>query len=329
MRALISREPGGPDTLQLEKVPAPVPAAGQILIAIRACGVNYPDFLIIHDRYQVKMPRPFSPGAEIAGTVAALGPGVSGFQVGQRVAARVGTGGMAEFIAVDIGRCSAIPDDMPFTDAAVMQFTFETAYYALHDRAHVEPGDTVLVLGAAGGVGSAAIQIARNLNARVIAAASSQEKIDYAQHLAADGTCLYPQMAPDDRRDVVALMKAAVGSKGADVIVDPVGGWLAEAAIRCLAEGGRYLVLGFTAGIPSLPLNMPLLKNADILGINWRTFSLGNGAQNAVNRQRIQDWYREGRLSAGISAEFPLDAGDKAIQLVADRLALGKIVVTI
>lgn len=329
MRALISREPGGPDSLRLEKVPTPVPAAGQILITIMACGVNYPDFLIIQDRYQVKMPRPFSPGAEIAGTVAALGPGVSGFHVGQRVAARVGTGGMAEFIAVNVGRCSPIPDDMSFVDAAVMQFTFETAYYALHDRAHVDPGDTVLVLGAAGGVGSAAIQIARNLNARVIAAASSQEKIDYALHLGADGSCLYPQIAPDDRREIVALMKAAVGSKGANVIVDPVGGWLAEAAIRCLAEDGRYLVLGFTAGIPSLPLNMPLLKNADILGINWRTFTLGNSAQNVINRQRLQSWYREGRLSAGISAEFPLKAGDKAIQLVADRRALGKVVVTI
>jgi NADPH2:quinone reductase len=329
MRALMSCEPGGPETLRLLDVPAPVPVAGQVLLAVKACGVNYPDLLTIQDRYQVKTPRPFAPGAEVAGIIAAVGSGVSGFCVGQRIAARIGTGGMAEFVAVDAGRCSPIPEEMSFADAAVMQFTFETAYYALHTRANLKAGETVLVLGAGGGVGVAAVQVARNLGAHVVAAASSQEKIDFARRYGAGAGFLYPAVMPEDRREITARLKGAVGSRGADVVIDAVGGWLTEAAIRCVAEGGRYLVLGFTAGIPSLPLNLPLLKNCDVLGINWRTFTLQQDPRNEANRRELQRWYREGILSPGISAEFPLHDGGKAIQLLADRSAVGKIVVTI
>ena len=218
---------------------------------------------------------------------------------------------------------------MSFIDAAVMQFTFETAYYALHNRARLQGGETVLVLGAGGGVGIAAVQVARNLGAHVIAAASSEEKISFACQHGASGGVLYPSAAPQDRREVTARLKKSVGTGGADVVIDPVGGWLAEAAIRCLAEGGRYLVLGFTAGIPSLPLNLPLLKNCDVLGINWRTFTLQKDPRNDTNRQELHRWYREGILSPGISATFPLHEGGKAIQRIADRSAVGKIVVTI
>ena len=328
MRALMSCEPGGPETLRLLDVPEPVPGAGQVLLAVKVCGVNYPDLLTIQDRYQVKTPRPFAPGWEVAGTVSAVGPGVSDIRIGQRIAARLGSGGMAEFVAVDADRCSSIPDEMSFADAAVMQFTFETAYYALHTRAKLQAGETILVLGAAGGVGIAAVQVARNLGARVIAAASSEEKLDFARRHGASAGVRYPSDKPEDRREVAALLKASVGPHGADVVIDPVGGWLTESAIRCVAEGGRYLVLGFTAGIPALPLNLPLLKNCDVLGINWRTFVLQEFAQNEANRRELQRWYREGKLSSGISAEFPLEEGGKAIQLLADRNAVGKIIVT-
>jgi NADPH2:quinone reductase len=325
----MSFEPGGPETLRLVDVPAPIPGAGQVLLEVKACGVNYPDLLTIRDLYQVKAPRPFAPGAEVAGVVSALGSGVTEYRVGQRLAARIGTGGMAEFVAVEAERCTPVPEGMSLTDAAVMQFTFETAYYALHSRARLQAGETVLVLGAGGGVGIAAVQVARNLGAHVIAAASSEEKISFAcQHGASEGV-LYPSAAPKDRREITARLKNSVGARGADVVIDPVGGWLTEAAIRCLAEGGRYLVLGFTAGIPSLPLNLPLLKNCDVLGINWRTFTLQQDPRNDTNRQELQRWYREGILSPGISAKFPLHEGGKAIQLIADRRAVGKIVVTI
>lgn len=329
MRALMSCEPGGPETLRLLDVPTPTPAAGQVLVEVKACGVNYPDFLTIQDKYQVKTPRPFSPGAEVAGIVSALGAGVAGLRIGQRVAARIGTGGMAEFIVVDAARCSEIPDEMPFADAAVMQFTFETAYYALHTRAQVKAGETVLVLGAGGGVGIAAVQVARNLGARVVAAASSQAKVDFALRHGAAGSVIYPSSVPEDRKQVAALLKNSLDIHGADVVVDPVGGWLSEVAIRAAAEGGKYLVLGFTAGIPSLPLNLPLLKNCDVLGVNWRTFLLQESARNDANRRELHRWYREGNLSPGITATFPLHAGAKAIQALADRNAVGKIVVTI
>lgn len=328
MLALMSIQPGAPESLSLLDVPVPKPGPGQILIEVKACGVNYPDVLTIEDRYQVKTPRPFAPGAEVAGIVSALGPGVCGFTAGQRVTARTGTGGMAEFLVASIERCNPVSDGMSFTDAAVMQFTFETAYYALVTRAKVLAGETVLVLGAAGGVGSAAVQIARNLKARVIAAVSSEEKAAFARAQGANATLIYPHAPPEDKRALVAAVKQTLGEKGADVIIDPVGGWLSEIGMRCIDEGGRFLILGFTAGIPSLPLNLPLLKNCDVLGINWRTFVMQQDAASHGNRTALAGWYREGKLSAGITAEFPLREGSKALRLVADRKAIGKVVVT-
>ncbi|MGP9814237.1 NADPH:quinone oxidoreductase family protein [Rhodopseudomonas sp. NSM] len=328
MRALMSCEPGGPDTLRLLDVPEPVAGPGQLLIAVKACGVNYPDLLMIQDLYQVKTPRPFAPGAEIAGVVTALGEGVTDFRIGDRVAARIGTGGMVEAVAVDVVRCAPIPDGMSFVDAAVMQFTFETALYALRNRAGLQPGETVLVLGAGGGVGIAAVQVARIMGARVIAAASSEEKLAFARdHGAADGV-LYPASAPSDRKEIGERLKAALG-KGADVVIDPVGGWLAETAIRCAADGGRYVVLGFTAGIPALPLNLPLLKNCDVLGVNWRTFSLTQPGALRANKAELERWYGQGLLSSGVTAHFPLEQGGIAIEGLAARSAVGKRVVVL
>ncbi len=329
MRALISREPGGPETLKLMEVEPPVAEKGEVLIAVKACGVNYPDVLTIQDKYQVKTPRPFAPGAEVAGVVAAIGAEVSGFKIGHKVVARMGTGGMAEYAVVGADRCSHIPDGMSFADAAVMQFTFETAYYALATRANVKQGETVLVLGAGGGVGSASVQIARNLGAEVVAAASSEEKVAFARRLGASRTVIYPQGPPEDKREIVTSFRKCLGKQGAHVVVDPVGGWLSEPALRCLAEDGRFLVLGFTAGIGSVPLNLPLLKNGDVMGVNWRTFTMQQDARSLANKAVLERWYREGKLSPGISATFSLDDGAHAIQLVADRKVVGKVVVTI
>lgn len=329
MRALVSSEPGGPEALRLVDLPRPVAAAGQVLLEVKACGVNYPDFLTIQDKYQVKIPRPFAPGAEVAGVVVAVGAEVSEPQIGDHVAARIGTGGMAEYVAVDAARCSRLPPDMPFTDAAVMQFTFETAYYALKTRANLAQNETVLVLGASGGVGSAAVQIARNLGARVIAAASSERKLAFAMANGANDGVVYSAHAASDPREAASMFKAAVGRTGAQVVFDPVGGWLSEAALRSLAEGGRYLVVGFTAGIPPIPLNLPLLKNGDILGVNWRTFVLQQPDENRRNQAVLQSWYRDGRLSPGITAEYALDQGGAAIRLLAERNAVGKVVVRI
>ncbi|MBI5131648.1 MAG: NADPH:quinone oxidoreductase family protein [Rhodopseudomonas palustris] len=328
MRALMSCEPGGSASLRLLDRPDPVAGPGQVVIAVRACGVNYPDLLTIQDLYQVKTPRPFAPGAEIAGEVTALGPDVAAFRIGDRVAARIGTGGMAEAVAVNVDRCAPIPDGMSFVDAAVMQFTFETALYALRNRARVQPGETVLILGAGGGVGIAAVQVARNLGARVVAAASSDAKLAFARDHGAAAGVLYPAEAPQDRKAVGQRLKAAVGD-GADVVIDPVGGWLTDSAIRCVADGGRYVVLGFTAGIPSLPLNLPLLKNCDVLGVNWRTFTLTQPDALRANKRELQRWYSNGLLSAGITAEFALPDGGEAIQRLADRQAVGKVVVVI
>lgn len=329
MRALLSSEPGGPETLRIVDVPRPVANAGQVLLEVKACGVNYPDFLTIQNKYQIKVPRPFSPGAEVAGIVAEVGPGVKEPKIGDQVAARIGTGGMAEFVAIDAVRCSKMPPGMSFSDAAVMQFTFETAYYALKTRASLRQGETVLVLGASGGVGVAAVQIARNLGARVVAAASSENKIAFAIENGASDGVVYSTEQPDDVRETALKFKAAVGKSGAGVVFDPVGGWLSDPAFRSLGENGRHLVVGFTGGIPSISLNLPLLKNCNILGVNWRTFVLQQAAENNLNRAVLQSWYKDGLLSPGITAVYALEQGGEAIQLLADRIAVGKVVVTI
>ena len=247
MKALLSRAVGGPETLELADIAQPTPKKGEVLIRVAACGVNFPDSLIIEDRYQFKPERPFAPGGEISGTVAALGEGVTHLSVGQRVLASTGWGGFAEYVAVEQRRCMPIPDAMPFDDAAAFLMTYGTSYYALKDRAHLKAGESLLVLGAAGGVGSAAVELGKAMGARVIAAASSQEKVDAAKSWGADEGVIYPA-GPFDRdgqKKLAEIFKSACGEKGADVIYDPVGGDFSEASLRAIAWEGRFLVIGF------------------------------------------------------------------------------------
>ena len=328
MRALLSKAPGGPDTLVLEEVPDPRPGPGEALIRVGACGVNFPDVLIIEDKYQVRPERPFSPGAEVAGTVEALGEGVSGLAVGDRVIGSVPNGGMAEKLAVAAERCTPIPDAMPFEEAAAFLMTYGTSYHALKDRAGLQAGETLLVLGAAGGVGLAAVEIGRAMGARVVAAASSDEKVALAVSRGAAHGVVYPAEVTD-KRALATLFKEACGETGADVIYDPVGGDYSEAALRAVAWAGRHLVVGFPAGIPKLPLNLPLLKSCQVVGVSLGGFWRKDPAANAANNRALVALYEAGKVRPHVSARYPLERAPEAIARLAARTAQGKIVVTI
>ncbi len=331
MKALLSRQPGGPDTLTLDEIPEPIPGAGQVRIAVRACAVNFPDFLIIQDLYQFKPPRPFSPGAEVAGTVDAIGPGVEHVRVGERVLLSPARNGMAEKAVGEASNCWKIPDTMPFDEAASLLMTYGTSYHALEDRAHLKAGETLLVLGAAGGVGLAAVELGRAMGARVIAAASSDEKLALArEHGAADGV-RYPS-GPLDKTAARALtdqFKAACGENGAQVIYDGVGGDYTEAAIRAIGWEGRHLVVGFTAGIPKLPLNLALLKGCQIVGVFWGDFTARFPERHAANVQALMTLYTDGRIKPTVTERFPLARGGEAIARLQSRAARGKLVVII
>ncbi|MET0336988.1 MAG: NADPH:quinone oxidoreductase family protein, partial [Caulobacter sp.] len=252
MKAVLSQSVGGPETLKLEELPDPTPGAGQVVLDVKACGVNYPDVLIIQDMYQFKPQRPFAPGGEVSGVVSAVGDGVSHLKVGDRVLASTGWGGMAEKLAVDAARVVPIPDAMPFDEAAAFLMTYGTSYYGLKDRGHIKPGETLLVLGAAGGVGLAAVELGKAMGAKVIAAASSQEKVDLAISRGADSGVVYPTgpFDKDGQKALAQLFKDACGPNGWDVAYDAVGGDYAEAVIRASGWNGRFLVIGFPAGIP-------------------------------------------------------------------------------
>ncbi|NBJ09592.1 NADPH:quinone oxidoreductase family protein [Microvirga arsenatis] len=330
MLALLSRQPGGPETLVLDTVAEPRPKAGEVLLAVRACGVNYPDALIIEDRYQFKPERPFSPGGEVSGVVEAVGEGVSFLKVGDRVIGSCGWGGMAEKLAIAADRCIPMPDAMPFDEAAAFVMTYGTSYHALKDRAQLKPGETLLVLGAAGGVGLAAVELGKAMGAKVIAAASSEEKAALARKHGADESLVYPP-GPFDKDGAKALaegFKAACGPDGADVIYDPVGGDYSEAALRAIAWEGRLLVVGFPAGIPKLPLNLPLLKSCQIVGVFWGAFARRDPKANAANLRELLDLYDRGTIRPVISERVPLARAGEAIAALSARRALGKIVVT-
>lgn len=331
MRALLSLAPGGPETLAIQSLPDPQPSAGEVVVAVHACGVNFPDALIIDDKYQIKPPRPFAPGGEFAGVVAAVGDGARRLKVGDRVLAFTGFGGMAEQVAVAEARCVPIPPAMAFDEAAAFLMTYGTAHHALKQRAQLRAGETVLVLGAAGGVGLATIELAKAFGARVVAAASSQEKLDLARAHGADETVVYPA-GPLDRVASKALsdaFKAACGDKGADVIMDPVGGDYAEPALRAIGWEGRYLVVGFPAGIPSIPLNLPLLKNCQIVGVFWGAFAAREPKINADNIAELMALHAAGKLHPEISERYPLERGGDAIARLAARQAVGKLVVVV
>jgi len=331
MKALLSRSPGPPETLRVEDVPDPKPGRGEVLVGVKACSVNYPDLLIIQDLYQFKPARPFSPGSEVCGIIEALGEGVDGFKIGERIIAMTGSGGMAEKLVAPVARCFPVPDTMPTDDAASFILTFGTAYHALRDRARLRAGESLLVLGAAGGVGLAAVELGKAMGARVIAAASSPDKVAFARQRGAETGVVYPP-GPFEKagaRALADLFKSACGPNGADVIYDAVGGDYAEAALRAVAWDGRFLVIGFAAGIPRIPLNLPLLKSCAIVGVFWGEFSRRDPQGNAANTQALLDLYARGLIKPQISERYPLERGGEAIARLAGRQAIGKIVVTV
>ena len=328
MRALLSHEPGGPETLRLEELPDPSPGPGEMLVRVRACSIKYPDVLIIEDKYQLKPPRPFAPGSEIAGEVIEVGDGVDGWSTSDRLIAATGYGGLVEKIVVPAARAIPLPAERSFAEGSALLLTYATALHALVDRGRLEAGQTLLVLGAAGGVGIAAVEIGKALGARVIAAASSEEKARAARDAGADEAVVYPG-GDADPKALSQLFKDAVGVDGADVILDPVGGNYAEAALRSIAWGGRFLVVGFPAGIPKLPLNLPLLKACDVSGVFWGAFVARDPERNAEHVNQLFRWWAEGKIAPKISACLPLERGGEAIAALRDRKAIGKLVVTI
>ncbi len=331
MKALLSKIAGGPETLVLEDVAEPVAGPGQLLVRVSAVGANFPDSLIISDRYQFKPDRPFAPGGELSGTVEAVGQGVDGFAPGDRVVAITIWGAMAEKVAVSAWRCVRIPEGMPFDEAAAFLLTYGTAYHALVDRARIKAGETVLVLGAAGGVGLAAIEVGKALGARVVAAASSREKVALATSLGADEGVVYDPLLTEGegQKALAATFKKACGAEGADVVLDPVGGVYSEPALRSIAWLGRFLVVGFPAGIARIPLNLPLLKGCDILGIFWGSAMERDPVRHREALGELFELYGQGRVRPVISARFPLERGADAIVELTARRANGKIVVTI
>lgn len=331
MKALLSREPGPPETLSLEEVPDPVAGPGELLVRVHACAINYPDVLIIEDKYQMRPPRPFAPGGEIAGEVEAIGEGVSGWNVGDRLIAVPGFGGLAEKIVIPAAAAIPLPARRSFTDGAALLLTYATSIHALYDRGHLEAGETLLVLGAAGGVGLAAVELGKARGARVIAAVSSEEKAQAARDAGADAAIVYPP-GPFDRDGQKALaeqFKVAVGPTGADVIYDPVGGDYAEPALRAIGWEGRYLVVGFPAGIPRLPLNLTLLKSCDVCGVFWGAFAARDPKANAAHVATLFRLWDEGKIAPRVSATYPLERGGDAIAAMAARKVIGKFVVTV
>ena len=328
MKALLSHEPGGPETLRLEDVAEPVFGPGELLVRVRACAINFPDVLIIEDKYQLKPQRPFAPGGEIAGEVIAAGEGVGGWAKGDRLIAALGFGGLAEQVVVPADRAIPLPAERSFEQGSALLMTYATAIHALADRGRLRGGQTLLVLGAAGGVGIAAVEIGKAAGARVIAAVSSEEKAAAARAAGADAALVYPSGEADPKA-LSQMFKDAVGPAGADVILDPVGGVYTEAALRSIAWEGRFLVVGFPAGIAKLPLNLTLLKSCDVCGVFWGAFAARDPKANAARVEQLFRWWGEGKIAPMISATFPLDRAGEAIAALRDRKAVGKLVVTL
>ena len=334
MKALLSHAPGGPETLTVDELPDPVAGPGQLLVRVRSAAINYPDVLIIEDRYQFKPPRPFAPGGEIAGEVEAVGEGVpdsahGGWAVGDRLIAVPGWGGLVEKIAIDAKAAFRLPDSRSFTDGAALLLTYATSIHALYDRGDLKVGETLLVLGAAGGVGLAAVELGKARGARVIAAVSSEEKAEAALKAGADEAIVYPRgpFDKDGSKALATMFKDAVGPGGADVIYDPVGGDYAEPALRSIAWEGRYLVVGFPAGIPRLPLNLTLLKSCDVRGVFWGAFAARDPKANAAHVETLFRLWDEGKIAPVVSATYPLERGGDAIAALAARSVIGKVVV--
>lgn len=325
MHAWLCENPVGVEALQWKELPTPQPKPGEVLVEIKAASLNFPDLLIVQNKYQFKPPLPFVPGSEYAGVVAAVGEGVTNLKAGQRVACLSGTGGFGTHAIAPAKLCMPLPDGFDFVDAAAFIMTYATSHHALMDRGQLKAGETVLVLGAAGGVGTAAIQVAKAAGARVIAAASTDEKCELCRSIGADATINYTTHAvPNAFREAV---KAATDGKGPDVVYDPVGGDFAEPAFRSIAWRGRYLVVGFAAGpIPSLPLNLALLKGASIVGVFWGDFSRREPQANARMMNELAGWYGEGRIKPVIDRTMPMAELKAAYAHMGSRAVKGKLV---
>lgn len=331
MKALRSHAVGGPETLVLDDLPDPVAGPGQVVVKVRACSINFPDTLIIRDLYQFKPARPFAPGGEIAGDIVAVGEGVTGWAVGDRVIGMLGNGGLATHALVDQGRLFALPDGVGYDTGSALLMTYGTNYHGLVDRGHIKPGDVVLVLGAAGGVGLAAVELAKAFGARVVAGVSSEDKAAIAREAGADDVVIYgrPPFDKAQARELTDAFKAACGAEGANIIYDVVGGDYSEPALRAIAWEGRFLVVGFPAGIARLPLNLTLLKSCDVCGVFWGAFTARNPD---AFRAQVADLFAmlgDGRIAPRISARYPLERAADAIAALENRQALGKIVVEI
>ncbi len=321
MKAVLCKAYGPPESLVVEDVEPLKPGKGQVVVGVKACGVNFPDTLIIQGKYQVKPPLPFSPGSEVAGIVKDIGPGVESARVGDRVIVFTGQGGFAEEVLAEAAQLIPIPDAMDFATAASFVLTYGTSHYALKDRAQLKPGETLLVLGAAGGVGLAAIEIGKVMGAQVIAAASTDEKLEVCKQHGADEVINY---ATQDLRERI---KELTRGEGVDVVYDPVGGNYSEAALRGMAWGGRFLVIGFTAGeIPRIPLNLTLLKGCSIVGVFWGSFTARDPKRNQQHLQELLNWFVTGEIKPLISATYPLERAADALNDMMNRKVKGKVV---
>ncbi len=321
MKAVLCKAYGMPETLVIEEVESPRPGKGQVVVDVKACGVNFPDTLIIQGKYQFKPDLPFSPGSEVAGIVKEVGEGVKGISVGDHVIASTGWGGFAEEVVVDTDKIIPMPRGLDFTIASAFVLTYGTAYHALKDRAQIQRGETLLVLGAAGGVGIAAIELGKHLGARVIAAASNDEKLEVCRQHGASEVINY---ASEDLRERI---KQITAGQGIDVIFDPVGGSYSEPALRSMAWKGRFLVIGFAGGdIPRIPLNLPLLKGCSIVGVFWGAFTGHEPQHNQENLKELMSWLSQGILKPHISATYPLERAADALYDMLNRKVLGKAV---
>ena len=324
MKAVIITEFGGPQQLRLAEAPDPVPGPGQVRVAVRAAGVNFPDTLIIADKYQFKPPRPFAPGHEIAGDIVELGEGVTGYKKGDRVIGMIGHGGYATEAVVDVGQLLPMPDNMSYEDGSAFTMTYGTSYYALKQRSSYKPGETLLVTGASGGVGLTAVELGALMGLKVIAAVGSDEKMEVCRKY---GATMFVNYAKEKMRDKV---KELTGGNGADIIYDAVGGDAFDESVRCIAWYGRLLVVGFAAGrIPSLPANLALLKSCDVRGVFYGAWRGREPAEARTNFDELLKWYGEGKLKPHISMRFPLEKGADAMNALLSRKATGKVVLTV
>ncbi|NNG09030.1 MAG: NADPH:quinone oxidoreductase family protein [Arenibacter sp.] len=322
MKAIRCKKYGPPSSLVLEEVPDLKPGAKEVLVSVKACGINFPDTLIIQGLYQVKPPLPFTPGSDIAGIVKEVGEGVSHLNKGDEVFGFVAYGALAEEVVVPSNACFPKPKQMGFPIAASFMMAYGTSYHALKDRGRLKKGETLVVLGASGGVGLAAVELGKLMGAKVIAAASTEEKLKLCREYGADETINY------NKTDLKTAIKELTGGKGADVVYDPIGGAYSEAAFRAVAWNGRFLVVGFASGtIPKLPLNLPLLKGASLVGVFWGGFGMGNPLANIENTQVLMDWYKKGMLKPHIHRIYDIEDTPKALEEMMNRKVRGKLVV--